>query len=573
MAGSTMPPVVLAATTDLATAAILDDELRRRYGADYEVVSCVAYQHARAVLEGLRRWHRPVALIIGCYGPHDRDGLDFLRRARQLQPAAKRAVVVNWGDFASAGAVFDAIAQGHVELSPLVRPERHRDEEFHGAITDALDDWHMANGSGFEAVRIIGRSDERSHTLRDLFGRNHIPVGYFDADTDEGRQALVGLGLVPGDGDLPVLSLRFTNPPTTLANPTDIEIADAFGLMAPPSPDKLYDVVVIGAGPAGLAAAVYAASEGLDALVIEQQAVGGQAGTSSLIRNYPGFSRGVSGAHLAFRAFQQAWSFGAEFSFMRSAVALRAAGTERLVELSSGGAVRARAVIVANGVDYRRLGVPALEHLLGRGVYYGAAVSEAPAMMGAPVVVVGGGNSAGQAAMHLAKYASHVTLAVRGDGLAASMSEYLIEALRSTRNVTIEVGVEVVGGHTADGCLDAVRLQRSATGTVETLPARGLFALIGSMPHTQWLADSVQLDESGFILTGRDVDVAGAGLTRDPLPFETSVPGVFAIGDTRRGSVKRVATAVGDGAAAVSVLHGYLTEVPARTAVDAGARR
>jgi len=365
-------PVILLATPDDTSREVLGAELRRRYGADYEVVVCADYQHARAVLEGLRRWQRPVALVIACYGPDDRDGLDFLRRARPLQPAAKRAVAVVWGDFASAPTVFAAIAHGHAELS-LLRPERPRDEEFHGAVTDTLDDWHLAQGVGFEAVRLIGEvRDERTHQLRDLFGRNHIPVGFHPVGTDVTDRMLAGLGL--DDSVLPVVVLSFTTPPTTLVDPTDLEIADAFGLMAPLPADRVYDVVVVGAGPSGLAAAVYASSEGLSTLVVEQQAVGGQAGTSSLIRNYPGFSRGVSGAHLAYRSFQQAWTFGTEYSFMRPVEGLGVEGDLRTVSMSDGSVVRGRSVVVATGVDYRRLGVPELEALVGRGVFYGAAV-------------------------------------------------------------------------------------------------------------------------------------------------------------------------------------------------------
>jgi thioredoxin reductase (NADPH) len=346
-------------------------------------------------------------------------------------------------------------------------------------------------------------------------------------------------------------------------NPTDIEIADAFGLMSPPSADTLYDVVVIGAGPAGLAAAVYAASEGLSTLVVERQAVGGQAGTSSLIRNYPGFSRGVSGAHLAYRSFQQAWAFGTEFVFMREVVGLRADGPERIVSLSDGSSVRGRAVIIATGVDYRRLDVAELEAMIGRGVYYGAAVTEASAMTGRPVVVVGGGNSAGQAALHLSRYAKRVTLLVRAAGLAASMSEYLIEQLRSTRNVDIRYRGAVVGGTALEDCLAGVEVRDLDRGTTDVIPASGLFVLIGSNPHTGWLDGIVQRDDAGYVATGRDVDRSSTEVPdRTPLPLETSVPGVFAIGDTRRGSVKRVATAVGDGASVVQQLHGYLSEVP-----------
>jgi thioredoxin reductase (NADPH) len=299
-------------------------------------------------------------------------------------------------------------------------------------------------------------------------------------------------------------------------------------------------------------------------MVVERQAVGGQAGTSSLIRNYPGFSRGISGAHLAFRAFQQAWSFGAEFTFMREVVGLEIDGAERVAVLSDGSRVRGRAVIVATGVDYRRLGVPALEELVGRGVYYGAAVSEAPAMAGHPVLVVGGGNSAGQAALHLAKYAKQVTMLVRGTSLAASMSDYLIDQLRSTCNIGIRHRCTVVGGAAADGCLETVEVEDLDDGSTESLPARGLFALIGSRPHTAWLDGVVQRDDTGFLITGGDVDrEATAHPEVVPRPFEASIPGVFAIGDNRRGSVKRVATAVGDGAGVVQLLHGYLAEVAA----------
>ena len=550
-------PVMLIATIDETSRAVLDETIRRRYGGEYEVITCHDYRHGRAVLDGLHRWGRDVAVVLSCYNQVDDEGLTFLRRARSTHPAAKRVVVVTWGDFASSEPVFRAIAEGHAELQVL-RPQRPRDEEFHGAITDVLDDWHLSNGSGFEAVRIIGRQDERTHTLRDTFGRNHIPIGYYDADSDAGRRMLADLDLV--DPDLPVLTLLFTSPPTTLADPTDIEIADAFGLMTAPSPDRVYDVVIVGAGPSGLAAAVYAASEGLATLVVEQQAVGGQAGTSSLIRNYPGFSRGISGAHLAFRSFQQAWSFGAEFLFMRSAAGLEVDGRVRTVRLSDGSQVRGRTVIVATGVTYERLGIASLEDLVGRGVFYGAAVSEAPAMAGRPVYVVGGGNSAGQAALHLAKYASHVTLLVRGSGLAASMSEYLIEQLRSTRNVSIAHRAQVVSGAAADGCLDALRIEHLDDGRTEVVPAAGLFVLIGSRPHTAWLEGSLERDDNGYLLTGRDVRHAIDPAHRGH-PLETSVPGVFAIGDTRRGSVKRVATAVGDGAGAIQHVHTYLAEL------------
>jgi len=557
------PPVMLVATIDDESRAVLDGELRRRYGADYEVITCRDYDHGRAILDGLRRWQREVAMIFACYGAHDDAGLTFLRRARAVHPSAKRAAVVRWGEFGVTGPVFGAIAAGHADVH-LIRPERPRDEEFHGAVTDLLDDWHLAQGSGFEAVRIVGQHDERTHVLRDSFARNHIPVGFYDADTEAARRILADLGV---DGKtLPVLVLQFTSPPTTLVDPTDIELADAFGVTRPPASDTVYDVVVIGAGPAGLAAAVYAASEGLSTLVIERQAVGGQAGTSSLIRNYPGFIRGVSGAHLAFRSFQQAWAFGAEFLFFREATSLRADGDERIVGLSDGTEVRSRTIVVASGVDYRRLAIPPLEALLGRGVYYGAATTEARSMTDRPVFVVGGGNSAGQAALHLAKYAKHVTLLVRGPSLAVSMSDYLIGQLHSTRNVSIVHRAAVVGGTASedDNTLAEIEIaDLDEDRPPRVVPAAGLFVLIGSVPHTAYLEGVVQRDDSGYLLVGREVDRGAlAADARAPLPLETSLPGVFAIGDARRGSVKRVATAVGDGAAVVQLVHICLTDTP-----------
>ncbi|GAB3023669.1 fused response regulator/thioredoxin-disulfide reductase [Nocardioides flavus (ex Wang et al. 2016)] len=546
-------PVLLLATTDEASRDVVGSELRRRYGGDYEVVVCADHGHARAVLEGLRRWGRQVALVIACYGPGDRHGLDFLRRVHSSHPSAKRAVVGIWGDFASTADVFGAVAHGHAELV-LLRPERRRDEEFHGAVTDTLDDWHLAQGIGFEAVRMIGEQrDERTHALRDQFGRNHIPVGFHQVGTESANRLLAGLGL--HDPDLPVLQLAFTTPPTTLVAPSDLEIADAFGLTRPPSADRVYDVVVVGAGPSGLSAAVYASSEGLSTMVVEQSAVGGQAGTSSLIRNYPGFSRGISGEKLAWRSFQQAWSFGTEYSFLRQVQGLGTDGDLRTVELSDGSLMRARSVVIATGVDYRRLDVPVLESLVGRGVFYGAAVSEAPSMAGTEVYVVGGGNSAGQAALHLARYARKVTLLVRGPSLAASMSDYLIAQLEATRNVTIRYRTAVLGGREEDGCLAGLTLGNPRGRSREQVPAGGLFVLIGSVPRTSWLPAEIARDQAGFILTGQD----------GRLPLETSMAGVFAVGDVRSGSIKRVATAVGDGATVIALLHGYLANHPVPT--------
>ena len=557
-----LPPVMLLVTVDAGSRTVLDGELRRRYGTDYEIITSRSYDHARAVLDGLRRW-----------GPRRRDGAHVLRPrrsrrpvvpapgTRSLHPSAIRVVAVRWGDFDSSAPVFRAIAEGHAELQ-VVRPERPRDEEFHGSITDSLDDWHLAQGNGFEAVRIIGRHDERTHTLRDEFARNHIPVGFYEADSEAGRRILADLEL--DDAELPVLVLQFQSPPTTLVNPTDVDLADAFGLMSPPSADTVYDVVVIGAGPAGLAAAVYAASEGLRVLVVEREAVGGQAGTSSLIRNYPGFARGVSGAHLAFRAFQQAWAFGAEFLFLREVVGLRAEDGERVLTLSDGSQVRTRATVVASGVSYRRLGIPELERLVGRGVFYGAAV----------VRGAGDDRRAGvrRRRRQLRRPGSAAPVQVRGACDAA-------RARPGSGRQHVRLPDRAAPQHPQRG--DRLQRRPSSAGSRSTTRSppsrsptraagrptwcqpRACSSSSGRAPTPAWLEGTVQLDDAGFVLVGADVDRALlADPERTPLPLETSVPGVFAVGDARRGSIKRVATAVGDGAAVVEVVHGYLATAP-----------
>lgn len=541
-------PVILVVARHESTRHILMDEVVGRYSRDYQVVEASSPEEGLTVLRTFRDLSHPVAMVLAGFNDEDPDALEFLAAVRRLHPAARRAAIVIWGDFYRSGEMFAAIAAGEMDFY-LVRPEQARDEEFHGALTDALADWAFGQGEGFEAVRIIGEASARSVELRDTFTRNHIPTHFYDAREEPGRSMLDGLGL--DDPELPVVVLLFTSTPTVLVDPTDVDIADAFAIMSP-LPDRLWDAAVVGAGPSGLAAAVYAASEGLDTLVIERQAVGGQAGTSSLIRNYPGFTRGVSGNKLAFNAFHQAWSFGATFHFMRSATALRPDGDDLRLELSDGTSVRARTVIIATGVQYRRLGIPSLEERVGRGVFYTAAVTEAPAMKDKNVFVVGGGNSAGQAAIHLARFAARVTLLVRGPSLAASMSQYLIDEMAKTPNVEIRYMTEVVDGGGGDH-LEWIVARDGKTGEEERLPADGLFVLIGSEPHTGWLGDAVERDEWGFIRTGGDVE--HFGLDRPPYSMETSLPRVFAVGDVRRGSVPRVSSAVGAAAIAIQQVH------------------
>ena len=535
---------------------ILHRELSTRYGADYQILVCSRPAELAPWMRDLRKAGLPVALVIGGVGGPDPGGIEVLAAVRGIDPTALRVAAVRWGDWPSVRSVFDAVTLGTVDHW-VTRPVQAPDEEFHRPVTEFLREWSSGRGGGFEAVRVIGeRWSARSQELRDLLSRYRIPAGFYDAATGRARQMLGELGLQ--SPDLPVVVLRFAAERSTLVNPSNREIADAFGVMTPISPGEVFDLAVVGAGPAGLAAAVYASSEGLRTVVAEHEAVGGQAGTSSMIRNYPGFSQGISGARLAQEMWQQAWTFGTTFRHMRQAQDLSSQDGRYQLRLSDGGVLTARTIIIATGAAYQRLGIPQLEDLQGRGVFYGAAASEAPAMRGRNVFVAGGGNSAGQAALHLAKWASRVTILVRARSLADSMSDYLIRQIGSAPNIDVCHRVQVAGG-TGTGHLQSLVLQDTASGARRSVPADALFVLIGAQPRTQWLGDSVARDRRGFILTGPDLP-AGTRWPpgRPPLPLETSLPGVFAAGDVRRGSVNRVASAVGEGAATIPLVHRYL---------------
>lgn len=539
---------------------ILHRELSKRYGADYQIVACARPAELAPWMRDLRKAGLPVALVIGGVGARDRDGIEVLAAIRRIDPTALRVAAVSWGDWESVRSVFNAVTVGTIDHW-VWRPVQTPDEEFHRSMTEFLREWSSQRGGGFEPAQVIGeRWSARSQELRDLFARHRVPAGFYDATSGRGRQMLDELGLE--SPDLPVVVLRFGAERPALVNPSNAEIADAFGLMTPISPGEVFDVAVIGAGPAGLAAAVYASSEGLRTVVVEHEAIGGQAGTSSMIRNYPGFSQGVSGARLAQETWRQAWTFGTTFLYMRQAEHLSGKDGHYRLRLSGGGVLTSRTVVIATGATYRRLGIPRLEELQGRGVFYGAAASEAPAMRGRNVFVAGGGNSAGQTALHLAKWASRVTVLVRARSLADSMSDYLIRQIDATPNVDVCYRVQVADGTgTGTGHLRSLVLADTASGARRSVPADALFVLIGSQPRTQWLGDSLARDQWGFILTGPDL-LAGTGHRwppgRPPLPLETSLPGVFAAGDVRQGSVKRVASAVGEGAATIPLVHHYL---------------
>ena len=534
-------------------------ELARRYGVDYAVLAAAEPAQLR---DELRRSDVPVALLLGGVGDADPDGLAVLRDVHGDCSGALAVALVRWGAWDTTRPVFEALTLGQIDRW-LIAPEAVGDTVFHRDLTEYLDDWETRQGGGFEAIRIIGdRWSERTQFLRDNFTRNRIPIGFYESGTPEAEELLRGLDLV--EPKLPVLVMRFRPDRPVLQDPDDLQILEAFGLFNQPDPDRVADVVIVGAGPAGLGAAVYAASEGLSTVVVQYEAVGGQAGTSSLIRNYAGFPQGISGNRLTFSAFQQAWAFGTTFYFVRQATALTTENGLHRIALNDGTSVVARAVIIATGASWRRLGVPALERLVGKGVVYGAAVSEAPAMRGRHVFVVGGANSAGQAAVYLSRYADRVTLLVRRGTLAETMSDYLVREVEALPNVDVRHRVQVVDGRGTD-FLEAFTLRDLDTGAEEEQEGV-LFALIGSEPRTEWLAGAVARDRGGSLITGEALTADGvtppwpAG--RPPAFLETSTPGVFAAGDVRAGSIKRVASAVGEGALAVTLVHAYLAAAP-----------
>ncbi|MDE2346614.1 MAG: FAD-dependent oxidoreductase, partial [Gammaproteobacteria bacterium] len=427
--------------------------------------------------------------------------------------------------------------------------------------SEFLAEWTRIHRPGMELVHIVGEpQDPRTNEIRELLNRNGIPYGFLQTGSPAAIRLIQERGTQP-----PKLPAVFLHDGEVLANPTDAQIMDAVG----ESPGELScEVAVIGTGPAGLTAAVYAGSEGLRTLVIESHVIGGQAGASSLIRNYLGFPRGISGAELTQRAYQQAWLFGAKFVFAREVSTLRAHGGRRILMLSDGREIEAQTVVIATGAKYRRLEVPNLERFVGRSIFY-TTFGESRLVNGLDVAVVGGGNSAGQAAIHLAAFASRVTLIVRAGTLEKGMSDYLVQQIRSTPNIDVRMGTEIVSGDGSE-LLEQLAIRDSASGHMQYIPARLLFVLIGALPNTGWVAGSVQCDHKGFIRSGHDVDRAGWPLAREPMSYETSLPGVFAVGDVRRGSAKRVAAAVGEGAGAVQNVHQYLQE--ARRASPAAGR-
>ncbi len=551
-------PAMIAVDDDRETLELVASELRRRYGEDYHVVCRRSAPDALAVLEELRDEGRQVALILADQWMPEMEGLDLLERARSLHAEAKRGLMIDWGawgDRPTAGAIFRGMTAAQMDYY-VVKPWGPRDEQFHRIITEFLHEWTRSRSPRASEITLVADpSSPRCYELRSVLGRNGVPFVFQSSTSPEGRQTLRQVG--KEDETAPVAVVRDGQ---VITDPSSAQLAAAFGVDTELDGRRDFDVVVVGAGPAGLTAAVYASSEGLRTLVVERGTLGGQAGSSSLIRNYLGFSRGISGAELAQRAYQQAWVFRTQFLLMRELERVTRDGERFSLTVSGAGTVIAPVVVLATGMTYRRLGVPGLEELTGNGVFYGASTPDAQRLAGKDAYVVGGGNSAGQTVLHLACYARRVTLLVRRPSLAETMSQYLRDALEATGNVRVRLATEVVDGGGDEGRLDHLVLRESTTGATERVDADGLFILIGARPHTDWLPEEVERDRWGYVLTGSALVHAGSlpdawPLQRPPMMMETSVPGMFAVGDVRHGSTKRVASAVGDGAVVVEQIH------------------
>jgi thioredoxin reductase (NADPH) len=563
-----LPPALVAVDDDNAALERMKDQLERRYASDYEVVCERSPEAALTRLEEMRDAGQQVAVVLAAQWMENVRGPDLLASVKQLHPLARRALLIEWGawgDRPTADAVLRAMALGQIDYYVL-KPWHAPDEFFHRTISEYLHEWSRAATNRPQEVSVVAeRGSSRTHELRSLLARNGVPFAFHSPESADGRRLLAEAG-VEAYG-VPVVTMLDGR---VLMDPSNAELAGAYGVSTKLEGSRDFDVVVIGGGPGGLAAAVYASSEGLRTLVIEREAIGGQAGSSSLIRNYLGFSRGVSGAELAQRAYQQAWIFGTRFLLMREAVSLRSEGARNVIGISDGTEVTAGAVVLAMGVSYRMLSAPGLAERTGSGVYYGASVAEASGLAGEEVYVVGGGNSAGQAAMHLARFARGVTLVVRGDSLAATMSHYLLGEIEAAPNVEVLTRTEVAAA-AGERRLERITLRSHDSGEVREVPAAGLFVLIGARPHTGWLPAGVERDERGYLATGPDVHPYDHWpLPRPPRYYETSVPGVFAVGDVRQRSIKRVASAVGEGSVVIDQVHSHLRAAPAEPAAAEG---
>jgi thioredoxin reductase (NADPH) len=550
-------PVLLAVDDDTEVLRAVDRDLRRGYGREYRVMRADSAGSALDTLKALKGRNDPVALMLVDQRMPQVSGVEFLEQARTLYPDAKRVLLTAYADTDAAIRAINSVDLDYYLMKPWDPPE----ERLYPVLSDLLGDWQAAYRPPFEGVRVVGHQwAPRSHAVKDFLSRNQVPYQWLDFDgSDEARNLIEQL-----DADPMKLPLVLLTDGTRLQEPSVSQLAEAVG-MRTRAEQPFYDLIIVGGGPAGLAAAVYGGSEGLRTLLIEREAPGGQAGTSSMIRNYLGFPSGVTGADLARRALDQARLFEVEILSVQEVCGVRAEGPYRIIELAGGGEVSCHALLIATGVSWRKLHAPGIDKLTGAGVYYGAATTEALGCRDEDVYVVGGANSAGQAAMYFSRFARDVHILCRGESLTKGMSRYLIDEIERTPNIHVHTRTNIAEAR-GDGRLESVVVEDSRTGERREFPASGLFIMIGAEPYTDWLDGVVMRDEKGFVLTGPDLlrdgkRPRGWKLDRDPFLLETSTPGVFAAGDVRRGSVKRVASAVGDGSISVQAIHQYLAEV------------
>jgi thioredoxin reductase (NADPH) len=553
-------PILLSVDDDADVLRAIERDLRSHYGAQYRVLASDSPQAALALLKQFKIRNDSVALLLADQRMPKMDGVRFLQEARAVFPEAKRALLTAYADTNAAISAINEANINYFFLKPWDPPEEH----LYPQLDDLLDDWQASYRPAFEGIRVLGtRWSPRSYELRDFLARNHVPYQWIDVElstNDPETQRLMD-ALGSEAAGLPIVLFPDG---TKLLESIPADVAQKVGLRTR-AQTSFYDLAIVGGGPAGLAAAVYGASEGLHTVMIEREAPGGQAGMSSRIENYLGFPVGLSGGDLARRAVVQAQRFGVEILSPQEAVALRMEGSYRILKLGDGGEISCHALMIATGVQWRRLEAPGIARLQGAGVYYGGGATEALSCKSETVYVVGGANSAGQAAMNFAKYAERVVILVRGDSLSSTMSQYLIDQIHATRNIHLWTHATVAEVH-GEKHLEEISVLCSDTDKIERVPANAMFIFIGALPGTNWLGDVVQRDERGFILTGPDLLRNGARpdgwtLERDPYLLETNIPGLFAVGDVRHGSVKRVASGVGEGSVAVQFIHQYLSKV------------
>ena len=559
MAKSASKPALLTVDDDPEVLRAVERDLRREYGDRFRVLRADSGATALEALKQLKLRNDPVALFLVDQRMPQMSGVEFLEEAMELFPEAKRVLLTAYADTDAAIRAINSVKTDYYLLKPWDPPE----ERLYPVLNDLLDDWLSSFRPPFTGIRVVGsRWSPQSHQIKDFLARNQVPYQWMDIEADEEARRLVEYA-EPDAAQLPLVLLPDGS---RLIQPSSGQIAEKIGLRTR-AEKPFYDLVIVGGGPAGLAAAVYGASEGLSTVMIEKEAPGGQAGSSSRIENYLGFPVGLSGGDLARRAVTQARRVGVEIITPQEVMGVRVEDPYRIVELADGSEINCHALMIATGVAWRKLDVPGLEALTGAGVYYGAAQAEALSCSGEDVYIIGGANSAGQAAMYFSKYARKITMLVRGDSLAKSMSQYLIDQISATDNIAVQVHSSVVEAK-GETSLEAITIANTITGEKETVPATSLFIFIGALPRTDWLDGLVERDKQGFILSGADLmrdrrRPRGWAVDRDPFLLETSVPGIFVAGDVRYGSVKRVASGVGEGSIAIQFVHQYLSKVGA----------